>query len=126
MKTLRARVADAELKWTTSHELSEAVTRTGLSTRAVARAIGIKSSELRAYMRGRRECPYPVQFAVESLLPVFVVESQICGEWENIWSVNDEPQTFLSHEAAFAEIQDHLSSLDEADMTSLPMRIVTL
>lgn len=110
----------------TFSDFAQAVTDTGMSTRAVARAIGIKSSELRAYMRGQRNFDYPVQFAIESLQPPFVVESQIGADYENVWAVGGEPETFPSRVAAFAAIGEHLESLEESGMDSVPMRIVPL
>ncbi len=39
----------------------------GLSQRAAARSIGISERTMRYYLSGERECPYPVQFALEAL-----------------------------------------------------------
>jgi hypothetical protein len=41
--------------------------RTKLSTRQIAKSIGINDGELRGYLTGRRPWPYPVQFAIERL-----------------------------------------------------------
>lgn len=39
----------------------------GLSQRAAAKAIKISERAMRYYLSGERECPYPVQFALEAL-----------------------------------------------------------
>lgn len=43
------------------------VASSGLSQRAAAESIGISDRLLRYYLKGDRECPYPVQYALERL-----------------------------------------------------------
>lgn len=48
--------------------LRELLARAGLSQRAAARVIGIPERTMRYYLASDdRECPYPVQFCLESL-----------------------------------------------------------
>lgn len=47
--------------------LSGLIDQSGMSTRAVARQIGVDSGELRGYLSGRRHWPYPVQYTIEAL-----------------------------------------------------------
>ena len=64
---MRIVAPDCRLQFPYSEDLAVAVERTGLTTRALARRIGIDSGKLRSYMSGHRECPYPVQFTIEAL-----------------------------------------------------------
>lgn len=45
----------------------------GLTQNQAARKIGVSERSMRYYLAGQRECPYPVQFCLESLAKVAVV-----------------------------------------------------
>lgn len=44
----------------------------------------------------------------------YVVETRIGFAWENVWSEDQEPLTFVSEEEAEAEIQDTLDMMQSA------------
>lgn len=62
-----ALLPQAKLRTFDSDYLSGLIIKSHMSTRAVARQIGIDDGELRGYLSGRRAWPYPVQFAIELL-----------------------------------------------------------
>lgn len=67
IEALAKRLPDASERTDDNDYLSSLIDRSGLSTRAVAKRIGIDAGELRGYLSGRRPWPYPVQFAIEAL-----------------------------------------------------------
>lgn len=46
------------------------------------------------------------------------------NDWENVWTVNDEPETFPSREAAWAAVREFIKDCEEAvergDMSDAP------
>lgn len=47
--------------------LRDLIEKSGLSQRQAARLVGINERTMRYYLTDERECPYPVQFCLESL-----------------------------------------------------------
>jgi len=49
--------------------LADCIDLTGLSHEELARRIGCTSRSIRYYLAGERPVPYPVMYAIESLVP---------------------------------------------------------
>ena len=43
----------------------------------------------------------------------YIVETRFGNTWENCWTEDDKPMTFLTHEAAQSEIDDLLSEMPD-------------
>jgi len=56
----------------------------------------------------------------------WVVLTREGNYWENVWTVDDEPEIFDSYADAEAELAEHLRecrwAVDEGDMTDAPTR----
>lgn len=47
--------------------LRSLLAQAGISQREAARRVGISERAMRYYLSGRRECPYSIQFCLESM-----------------------------------------------------------
>ena len=55
----------------------------------------------------------------------YIVETRFGNTWENCWTEDDKPMTFLTHKAAQSEIDDLLSEMPDYDSEDYRITEVT-